>query len=120
MNVWQSLPADEEAEYRQWANDNYTPGDKMDPLWHPVVRDECASMNRFMQDNYTPKMVTVETVQREAKAFMEMVSEMRGAQRQYFETRDVSVLKLSKALEKQVDKAIDKQLKDDNQQNLFK
>lgn len=35
----------EEAQFRQWARDNYGKGDPINPVWHPVVRDECTRMN---------------------------------------------------------------------------
>ena len=38
---FRALTADEEVEFRQWARDNWRPGDPVEPAWHPVVRDEC-------------------------------------------------------------------------------
>lgn len=35
----------EEAEFRAWARDNYTPFDAISEVWHPVVQEECAKMN---------------------------------------------------------------------------
>lgn len=37
---FRELSAEEEAEFRQWARDNWKPGDKISPVWHPSVRDE--------------------------------------------------------------------------------
>ena len=31
-------------EFREWARENWRPGDPVDPVWHPVVRDECRTM----------------------------------------------------------------------------
>ena len=42
---FRDLSAEEEADFRKWARSNYTPGDAINPLWHPVVQDECAKMN---------------------------------------------------------------------------
>ena len=30
----------EEAQFRQWAVDNFDPGRPINPTWHPVVREE--------------------------------------------------------------------------------
>lgn len=43
------------------------------------------------------------------KEFLDLVSRMRGAQKQYFKTRDRDVLQLSKQLERQVDQYIEAQ-----------
>lgn len=34
------LNADEEAEFRKWARDNFKLTEKVNSCWHPVVRDE--------------------------------------------------------------------------------
>jgi hypothetical protein len=39
------LNKDEDVEMRRWARENYTPGDEINPLWHPVVRYECERIN---------------------------------------------------------------------------
>ena len=39
----------EEADFRQWARDNYTPNSDISPIWHPVVRDECKLINAEQQ-----------------------------------------------------------------------
>lgn len=36
-------PAEEEA-FRQWARDNYTPGEEISELWHPTIQAECKRM----------------------------------------------------------------------------
>lgn len=42
---FKELTPEEERTFRKWAQDNYTPGDWISPLWHPVVRDECEKIN---------------------------------------------------------------------------
>jgi hypothetical protein len=38
-------PSPIEKVYRQWARDNYTPGEgKINPAWHPIIIDECNKM----------------------------------------------------------------------------
>lgn len=43
--IFKTLTNTEEADYRQWARDNYTPGTPINPLWHPSVRDEAEKIN---------------------------------------------------------------------------
>lgn len=38
------LNTQEEQEFREWARENWAPGDLVEAVWHPVVRDECARM----------------------------------------------------------------------------
>ena len=45
MQLFRQLSAEEEAQFRQWARDNYTPLDVISGIWHPVVQDECARIN---------------------------------------------------------------------------
>lgn len=42
---FRDLGADEEAEFRAWARDNYQPLGPIDTLWHPSIQDECAKIN---------------------------------------------------------------------------
>lgn len=44
-NFFRTLNADEEQTFRQWARDNWKPGDEINALWHPVVRDEIAKIS---------------------------------------------------------------------------
>jgi len=44
--LFRELTAEEERSFRQWARDNWRPGDYVDPIWHPVVRDECQKMEK--------------------------------------------------------------------------
>jgi hypothetical protein len=47
MQDWMFKQLSEEAaaEFREWAHNNYTVGDPINPVWHPVVRAECMAMN---------------------------------------------------------------------------
>jgi hypothetical protein len=44
-SFFRKLPDDEEKEFRQWARENYVPGTRINPTWHPVVRQECNLIN---------------------------------------------------------------------------
>ena len=44
-SFFRSLDQKEEAEFRQWARDNFIVGEtEINPVWHPVVRGECQLM----------------------------------------------------------------------------
>ena len=43
--LFRDLSPEEEKEFRQWAHENYTPGDNIKGIWHPVVQDECRKIN---------------------------------------------------------------------------
>ena len=43
-----------------------------------------------------------------AREFFDLVSQMRKAQKEYFKTRNIGVLKQSKAFERQVDSEIER------------
>lgn len=45
-NFFRDLDDAEEKEFRQWARDNYQPGQPVSSIWHPVVRDECKRINQ--------------------------------------------------------------------------
>ena len=45
MDMFRELNGVEEAEFRQWARNNYAPGDQINQGWHPVVRDEINKIN---------------------------------------------------------------------------
>ena len=45
-NFFRDLDDAEEKEFRQWARDNYQPGQAVSSIWHPVVRDECNRINQ--------------------------------------------------------------------------
>lgn len=42
--MFKKLDSEEEQQFRQWARDNYQPGDKIKETWHPVIQDECLQM----------------------------------------------------------------------------
>ncbi len=42
--MFRLLNKQEEAEFRLWARQNYTPGTEISEVWHPVVQDECRRM----------------------------------------------------------------------------
>ena len=45
MELFRDLSPEEIVVFRQWARDNYTPGQPINPMWHPVVVTECRRMN---------------------------------------------------------------------------
>lgn len=45
MGLFRDLSDKEEAEFRQWARENYHPNEPISGIWHPVVQDECARIN---------------------------------------------------------------------------
>ena len=45
MNLYRELSKREEADFIQWAQDNYKAGDEIKAIWHPVVILECAKIN---------------------------------------------------------------------------
>ena len=45
MELFRKLDTEEEASFRQWARDSYTPLSPIQGIWHPVVQDECAKIN---------------------------------------------------------------------------
>ena len=42
--MFRFLDKDEEANFRRWARENYTPFTEISELWHPAVQDECRRM----------------------------------------------------------------------------
>ena len=44
-SIFKPLSADEEQAFRQWARDNYIPGELVKEIWHPCCRMECELMN---------------------------------------------------------------------------
>lgn len=43
---FRQLNSEEEETFRQWARDNYQPGEPIKGIWHPVVQEECTKINR--------------------------------------------------------------------------
>ena len=46
MVLFRRLTDEEEARFRKWARDNYTPLEEITGVWHPVVQAECVLMNK--------------------------------------------------------------------------
>lgn len=44
-NIFKELDEEESFDYRAWARENYSPGDKIYEVWHPEVQDECRKIN---------------------------------------------------------------------------
>lgn len=42
--LFRTLDPQEEQQFRGWAREHWTPGDPVNPVWHPVVRDEIRRM----------------------------------------------------------------------------
>ena len=42
---FRDLDKDEEIKFRQWARENFQPGDPIKTFWHPVIQDECQKIN---------------------------------------------------------------------------
>lgn len=40
------LNAEQAKSFREWARDNYLPGEPIKGIWHPVVQEECVTINR--------------------------------------------------------------------------
>jgi hypothetical protein len=53
MKLFRELSESEKETFRQWARDNYTPGDPINGVWHPIVQDECVKMNESAGQNLT-------------------------------------------------------------------
>lgn len=51
--MFRFLNKDEEAKFRQWARENYTPFTEISELWHPVVQDECRQMCEEKQIHFS-------------------------------------------------------------------
>ena len=45
MNIFKALTTEEQAEFRRWARDNYTPLTTIEGHWHPEIQFECALIN---------------------------------------------------------------------------
>jgi len=51
FNLFRELNETEEKEFRQWARDNYVPGEPAREIWHPVVRDEWEKIAKNIENN---------------------------------------------------------------------
>lgn len=45
LKLFRDLSPEEVEVFRQWARDNYTPGEPIESYWHPVVVTECRRIN---------------------------------------------------------------------------
>jgi len=45
MNLYKELTKDEIKVFKQWARDNYIPGEPINLIWHPVIVEECKLMH---------------------------------------------------------------------------
>lgn len=43
--MFRQLSDEETTEFKQWARENYKPGEAISSLWHPVVQEEAKKMN---------------------------------------------------------------------------
>lgn len=46
MRLFKDLTDEEQAQFRQWARDNYKPFTEIQGFWHPIVQEECVLINR--------------------------------------------------------------------------
>jgi hypothetical protein len=42
--AFRDLSPAEQSQFRDWARENYKPGEDINPCWHPVVQDECCKI----------------------------------------------------------------------------
>ena len=45
MNLHKELTEDEIKVFKQWARDNWRPGEPINLIWHPVIVEECKLMH---------------------------------------------------------------------------
>lgn len=45
MLLFDTLTPEQEADFRQWARQNYKPFGVISGAWHPVIQEECTKMN---------------------------------------------------------------------------
>ena len=58
-DMFRVLTFEETQKFRQWARENWKPGDPVNEVWHPVVRDECRKIeeeNRSLQESPSKKV----------------------------------------------------------------
>jgi hypothetical protein len=49
MQLFKDLTRQEEAEFRDWAKENYVPFANIKGIWHPIIQDECRRINEQAQ-----------------------------------------------------------------------
>lgn len=42
--LFRELDPVEQEQFREWARENYKPGEEINPVWHPVVQEECSKI----------------------------------------------------------------------------
>jgi len=42
--AFRDLSPAEDRQFREWARENYKPGEDINPCWHPAVQDECCKI----------------------------------------------------------------------------
>jgi hypothetical protein len=55
MDLHINLSPEQEKDFRNWARENYKPGEEVCSAWHPVVVDECKKMNEESENVTTEK-----------------------------------------------------------------
>jgi hypothetical protein len=70
-SVFRVLDEDETYKFRQWAQDNYEPFTKINPIWHPIVRNECSLMNKGMIFDQDKRKRAEETLEKLLREHME-------------------------------------------------
>jgi len=45
MTLFRELDETDTESFKQWARDNYSPGEEISGVWHPVVQKECVKIN---------------------------------------------------------------------------
>ena len=50
------LSTEEEAQFRQWAREQYKPGGEVNRVWHWVVRDECRKIDQEQLSTQQPEV----------------------------------------------------------------
>jgi len=45
MNLFKPVEEIDVLAFKQWARDNYSPGEEISGVWHPIVQSECVKIN---------------------------------------------------------------------------
>jgi hypothetical protein len=53
MKLFRHLTEEEQAEFRQWARENYQPFSPINGCWHPVIQAECIVINEETHINFS-------------------------------------------------------------------
>jgi hypothetical protein len=76
--IHQSLTPEQEIQFRQWARDNYTPGDKINSAWHPVVINECNIINKEAKPSADDVMAHRDRIKDAVTKYLDSNSFMTG------------------------------------------